>query len=314
MVERASAQGAPCAAERTLLVDGLPIAFLERLPGTAAGRTPPPVVFLHGFTGSGRSWTGVWEHFEGLGFDRVLYAPDIIGHGRTGAPSSPERYAIQAAANDLAVLLDLLGAPLVDLVGYSMGGRLALYFAASYPGRVRRLVLESATAGIEDPREREERRARDNELAGWIEAHGIEAFVDRWESLPLFASQANLPPGVREAQRKARLANLPRGLANSLRGMGTGAQPPLWEKLGGVRAECLVIAGAKDEKFSAIARRMHELLPGSRLAVAPGAGHNVHLEAPAFFAEAVVAFLSSGVTGRLRSAGGQGAGENPASA
>ena len=279
-------------------VDGLSIHVLS-LPagGRGTGTSPalPPVVFLHGFSGCAANWAPVWAALRAAGLcERSLLAPDIIGHGKSDSPAEPERYRMEQVVRDLAVLLDRFGAPAVDLVGYSMGGRLALHFAAAFPGRVRRLVLESATAGIDDPAQREERVRQDRELAAWIEANGVEAFVARWEALPLFASQKRLPPEVQWAQRRQRLANVPHGLANSLRGMGTGAQSSLWPALAGLGVETLLVAGEEDEKFCAIARKMHALLPRSRLFIVGGAGHNVHLEAPDRFARAVASFLEHG--------------------
>src|SRR5690606_34220796 len=152
-------------------VNGLLVHLLSMPARDAGGSQAPPVLFLHGFAGCAESWLPVWEllqarHLRG----RRFLAPDIVGHGRTEAPADPERYRMEEAARDLEAVIDLAAAPGVDLVGYSMGGRLALWFARSCPRRVRRLVLESATAGIADPGERTARVQSDRELADWIEA------------------------------------------------------------------------------------------------------------------------------------------------
>ncbi len=282
--------------ERMYSVDGLNVHVRGDCPPGGGRVDIPPTVFLHGFTGSSKSWEPIWERLRAASLGSAFYAPDVVGHGRTDAPQSVDRYTMTAAALDLARLLDLMAETRVDLVGYSMGGRLALHFAAAYPERVRRLVLEGATPGIENEHEREERTMRDTELAAWIETHGIAAFVERWEALPLFSTQQKLPANVREAQRIARLGNRPHGLANSLRGMGTGAQDSLWHRLDSIKAKTLLIAGEADEKFRAIAHKMRPRLPDSRVVIAPGAGHNVHLESPDFFADVVSAFLSDETT------------------
>ncbi len=130
----------------------------------------------------------------------------------------------------------------------------------------------------------------------------MERFVDYWESIPLFATQRRLPSAVRVGQRRQRLRNRAIGLANSLRGMGTGAQESLWDRLDGVTAPTLLMAGALDEKFRAIGRAMVAALPDARLAIVPDAGHAVHLERPAEFDQLVIEFLR-GPGLRLRSHG-----------
>lgn len=248
-----------------------------------------PLVLLHGFTGSAESWRSVSAAFRSV---RQTIAVDLIGHGLSDAPAAVERYRMERCVEDLLALFDALGAERVDLLGYSMGGRTALQVAVAAPRRVRSLVLESATAGIEDEAERRARVESDEALARSLERDGLATFVERWENLPLFASQQRLPAGVRERERVERLRNDPRGLANSLRGMGTGGQASLWSRLGELAVPTLLIAGELDAKFCALAREMHGRLPRSTLRIVPDAGHNVHLEQPDAFAAAVLEFLS----------------------
>jgi 2-succinyl-6-hydroxy-2,4-cyclohexadiene-1-carboxylate synthase len=172
------------------------------------------------------------------------------------------------------------------LAGYSMGGRIALHVALAHPERVTKLVLVSTTAGIEDPPERAARRARDEELAAWIECHTIAEFADRWGAQPLFAGQA---PEVAAAARADRLDNDPRHLAAALRGIGTGAQDALWERLGELTMPVAVLAGERDAKFVALAHRLANALPHATLTVVPGAGHALTLDAPAAVAAAIAA-------------------------
>lgn len=243
------------------------------------------LLLLHGFTGSSANWQ---PHLPVLSADRRIIAPDLIGHGRSHAPADPNRYAMPRAAADLIALLDELDVAQTALLGYSMGGRLALYTAVHHPDRISHLILESASPGLPTAAERQARQQRDDALADWIETNGIEAFVDRWEALPLWASQAQLPAAKRQTLRTQRLQNDPAGLANSLRGMGTGVQPPLWAALGQVTLPVLLIAGALDEKFVAINRQMAQQLPNARLEIVAGAGHTVHLERPSFFQQVVL--------------------------
>ena len=250
----------------------------------------PPLVLLHGFTGSSETWDALRTALaDGTA---TTLAVDLPGHGRSGAPALPGRYALDRFADDLARTLDALAVARAVVLGYSMGGRAALHFALRHSGRVAALVLESASCGIEDTAERAERLAADRALADAIERDGVAAFVDRWERLPLWASQSALPEGTRSALRAQRRRNEPRGLANSLRGAGAAAAPPMVERLGALGAPTLLVVGALDAKYVAIGRRLERVMPRARLTVVPAAGHAVHLEQPAAFAGAVAAFLA----------------------
>jgi 2-succinyl-6-hydroxy-2,4-cyclohexadiene-1-carboxylate synthase len=247
-------------------------------------------VLLHGFAGSSRDWGRV-----AAGLDREGYAAiaiDLPGHGETDAPPQPWRYGAEETAQDLLQILTGTGAARAHWTGYSMGGRLALYLALSHPERVASLVLESASPGIEDPVERESRRAADESLAREIEARGAEWFAEHWASRPVFESQQRLPPATRERLRAARLANRPAGLARSLRGLGQGVQPWLGDHLGGIACPTLLVTGVLDEKYDAIGRWMSLVIPGAEQQTTPEAGHNVHLEQPEAFSRALHAHLA----------------------
>ena len=216
-----------------------------------------------------------------------MVALDLPGHGADSGRTDPAAFTLEATLErvDAAV-----GEGAV-LAGYSMGGRLALHYALSRPERVHRLILESASPGLERASDRRERRAADEELAGRIVEAGVEAFVDAWEALPLFASRRRLPRRVRELHRSRKLLNDPRSLAASLRGVGTGALPSLWDRLEDVPVPTLLLVGEEDGKFTGIARRMTERMPRASLVVVPGAGHTVHLERPDAWLSAVLGFL-----------------------
>ncbi|HET8996118.1 MAG TPA: 2-succinyl-6-hydroxy-2,4-cyclohexadiene-1-carboxylate synthase, partial [Acetobacteraceae bacterium] len=231
-----------------------------------------PLVLLHGFTGSTASWGTCMPE---LAQRFTVYAVDLVGHGRTEAPDDLTHYRMPTAVADLAALLDALELERVALLGYSMGGRTALRFAVAYPERVRTLILESASPGIADPLERATRRRSDEALADHIERDGLATFVREWEQLPLFRSQARLPAAVRAAQRDQRLQCNPRGLANSLRGMGAGVQEPVWDALAQLSMPVRLITGQEDDKYGALARSMAERLRDARLAIVAEAGHAV---------------------------------------
>jgi 2-succinyl-6-hydroxy-2,4-cyclohexadiene-1-carboxylate synthase len=236
---------------------------------------PEPLLLLHGFTQTGRGWDEVVRHLA-----RETYrplAPDLRGHG---AAASRRPISFAACVADVAGL----AAGRFALAGYSLGGRLALHVALAHPERVSRLVLVSTTAGIEDPQERARRRAADEELAAWMEPRLMTEVADRWGAQPLFAGQA---PDVAAAARADRLNNDPRHLAAALRGIGTGSMTPVWDRLAELEMEVAVLAGERDAKFAALARRLADGLPRGTLTIVRGGGHALPLEAPAAVAAAI---------------------------
>jgi 2-succinyl-6-hydroxy-2,4-cyclohexadiene-1-carboxylate synthase len=236
---------------------------------------PEPLLLLHGFTQTGRGWDEVARHLGGERY-RPL-APDLRGHG---AARSRRPIDMDACVADVAALAPGRFA----LAGYSMGGRIALHVALAHPERVSRLVLVSTTAGIADDAERAGRRAADEELAAWMERETMVAVADRWGAQPLFAGQR---PEVAAAARADRLANDPVHLAAALRGIGTGAMTPVWDRLGELGMPAVVLAGERDPKFVALGRRLAAGLPGATLTIVPAAGHALPLEAPGAVAAAI---------------------------
>jgi 2-succinyl-6-hydroxy-2,4-cyclohexadiene-1-carboxylate synthase len=236
------------------------------------------VLLLHGFTHTGASWQPV---LESLGEPFRALTPDVRGHG-----SASNRVPV-----DLAGVLSDLAATSSErfgVVGYSMGGRLALHLALAEPRRVARLVLIGASPGLADPAERAARRRSDDELAREIESTDIEAFARRWARTPILAG---LPPELSERVHQDRLRNSTAGLARALRGLGTGALPSLWPRLGELPMPVVIVVGERDAKFQAIGAQMVERLAQAQLLIVPGAGHAVHLEAPRRVAEITAAAL-----------------------
>jgi 2-succinyl-6-hydroxy-2,4-cyclohexadiene-1-carboxylate synthase len=240
----------------------------------------PAVMLLHGFTGDGRSMSEVSRALAG---DFEVISPDLPGHGQSiGAEDGPV-FSFDVCLERLASTLDCTGHAKAHWLGYSMGARLALAFAVRFPQRVASLLLVGGRAGIEDTSERAARRRADDALADRIETEGIEAFVDEWLAQPLFASQRRLGREFVAAQRRQRLANDARSLAASLRSLGPGAQPPLFDALPRLDVPVLLVAGALDRAFVAHAADLARLLPDAEIREVADAGHAVHLEQPAAF-------------------------------
>ena len=263
-----------------MAVDGLRWEVRERGSG-------PPLLLLHGFTGRGTSWAA---HARALARRFRTIVVDLPGHGRSGT-ARPERMSVERTADDLATILERSDAVPAHVVGYSLGARVALRLAIAHPASVDRLVLESASAGLDTDAERAARREADEALARRLEVDGIDAFVAEWEAQPIFASQAALPPVRAQRLRATRLANRPDGLAASLRGAGQGSMEPLFDRLAAVAAPTLVIAGALDERGRRRAASVAKRIPAARLTVVESAGHTPHLEQPARFRRLVLDFL-----------------------
>jgi 2-succinyl-6-hydroxy-2,4-cyclohexadiene-1-carboxylate synthase len=226
------------------------------------------LVLLHGFTHTGASWDVVAAELVQRYRPR---APDLRGHG---SASDAVPVELDAVLGDVCALAP----PAFTLVGYSMGGRIALHAALAMPERIARLVLIGASPGIADAREREARRDADERLAREIERSSIEQFAHRWAQTPVLAGQ---PPDVAAAAHADRLRSTPAGLARALRGLGTGALPSLWERLGELAVPVTLIAGERDAKYTDLAIRMSAAIAGAQVSIVPGAGHAVHLERPA---------------------------------
>ncbi|MEZ5373377.1 MAG: alpha/beta fold hydrolase [Microthrixaceae bacterium] len=241
----------------------------------------PHLVLLHGFTQTSGCWGPFADRLSESGpTDRL----DLPGHGAGGAPldgwATASRLAEDAAGP--GVTPDHPG----DWLGYSLGGRMLLHLLLTHPGRVGRAVLIGATAGIEDPGDRQARRRDDEALADRIERDGVDAFLERWMAMPMWA---DLPAWAHFGDQ--RRTNTPGGLAGSLRLAGTGAQDNLWPRLGEIETPVLVLAGERDEKFTAIGRRLAGDLPRGEFRSLAGAGHAAHLEQPDRTAELVETWL-----------------------
>ncbi|MBA2533698.1 MAG: 2-succinyl-6-hydroxy-2,4-cyclohexadiene-1-carboxylate synthase [Rubrobacter sp.] len=251
-------------------------------------RLTPAVLFLHGFMGSSSDWQDV---MASIGDRAFCIALDLPGHGAS-LGLTPESYTMEGTARAAMRVLDELEVQRPIMVGYSMGGRLALYLALRYPERCAGLFLESASPGQESEEERKVRRAADEERAKRLESGDFEQFLSDWYRQPLFASLARKDSLLGQTV-EARLRNDPVELAKSLRGMGTGSQPSLWGELENLVVSALAVAGGLDEKYAMISSRMAGISPRIESELVRGSGHNVHAEAPAEYVALLERFISA---------------------
>jgi 2-succinyl-6-hydroxy-2,4-cyclohexadiene-1-carboxylate synthase len=229
----------------------------------------PLLLALHGFSGVGSDFDAITPHLQ-----LEMMAPDILGHGGSPAPTNREAYRINGVAQQV-VKWTGDDRPIV-LLGYSMGGRIALRVAPLLGSRLVGLILIGTNPGIEDTTERTERIAKDAALAAQIEQNGMGWFTEYWSEIPLIATQKTIPPDIRKPMMVSRRAQRPHGLSGSLRGMGQGAVRPVWDALPDVPA--LLITGGLDQRYSNIAKRMNTIMPNATHLIIPGAGHCTHLE------------------------------------
>lgn len=263
------------------------IELYVKIQGNPKADVSEPLVFLHGMTLNGRDWEPV---VQALANGLTLVTVDLLGHGRSQVPESPEHYGIEAVVEQVRVMIKELGLGCARWVGYSMGGRILLQLAVRHPDLIESMILESTTPGIESEERRKKRRRKDNKLAKYLESRGLEAFVDRWMSAPMFESQQSVSAKRRERARQLRLQNDPEGLKNCLRELGRGKVPHVWNDLDQLTMPVKLITGDLDDKHRKIHERMHGKLPNSSVTVIDGVGHNVHFEDPETFVEECVKF------------------------
>lgn len=250
-------------------------------------RKKKTLVCLHGFTGTNATFKECFSSFTAYN----ILAIDLLGHGQSDSPDQVKRYEIESIAQDITALLTLLGLDSFALLGYSMGGRVAIALALLNSWRCEALIIEGGSPGIKSEQKRAERQKRDTRLATWLLEVGIATFVRYWEALPLFATQRTLALEKQLNIRNERLSQDPFGLACSLKYMGTGSQPSYWAKLGQLNTiRLLYVVGENDHKFKQIAKQMQALLPTLTISKHQ-AGHCVHLERPDEFRIVVQSFL-----------------------
>jgi len=253
--------------------------------------TPAPtaLVLLHGFLGGPEDLSAIAGAFAAR---RPVFVPALPGHGEPPEPVPRDPHAFGATLARLAEEVRARFAEPVDLVGYSMGGRLVLGLVAERPDLVRRAVAIGASAGIDERAAREDRARRDDEWADMLEAEGLDAFLRRWYAQDLFAPLRACAAfaGVMARRRRGD----PHALARALRALSPGRQPPLKQRLAATRTPLLLVAGAWDRTYVEANRALACLGPALQAREIPGAGHCPHLETPDALLEVLQAFLEAG--------------------
>ncbi len=239
----------------------------------------PAVVCLHGFLGTGEDWAPL---ADSLGDSLRLFAVDLPGHGASEGVDET-LFDIVPLTRALSEVVHGHGFRRPALLGYSLGARLALHCAVRMPGMWSSLILESGTAGLEDPAERAARRSLDAARAEELRSRPLETFVDEWYRQPLFRSLADRPDVLAALVRRRAGEVNPAGAARAVVAYSPGRLSPLWARLEEIEMPVHCIAGERDERYVALGRRIAEGVRRGRLHTVPGAGHNVHLEEPAAF-------------------------------
>jgi 2-succinyl-6-hydroxy-2,4-cyclohexadiene-1-carboxylate synthase len=233
-------------------------------------------IYLHGFTGSGHD-ANLLKDSDNT--PRQWATMDWLGHGESSAPACGEFYRLHWQLHALrSHILKLKPGNPVVLVGYSMGGRLALHFALHYPELISKLVLISASPGIKEAEARTKRWRQDYQRSRQILELGINHFCTEWQKLPILQSQQNIPNPYRDALRECRFAQSPVGLANTILHLSPGVLPSLWDSLHRISVSTVLITGSLDLKFTEIAEKMAEQMPQVRHSEVRDTGHTPHLE------------------------------------
>jgi 2-succinyl-6-hydroxy-2,4-cyclohexadiene-1-carboxylate synthase len=246
------------------------------------------VLLLHGFTGSLEDWHDIFpllnERFNYVGID-------LIGHGKSDSPTDNKKYESESLINQIEDILTYLSVNRVILLGYSMGGRVALNFAVSHPEKIKALILESTSAGIKNEWERTERIESDEDLASYLENNGTEEFAERWMDQDIFNTQRRFSDAKLQKIRRRIAQNSKTGLANTLRGFSTGKMPYLAERLNLIQSPVLLISGELDTKYCELDSELEKKFPDAKHTVIKNSGHNTHLEDKKRFIKAVNQYL-----------------------
>jgi 2-succinyl-6-hydroxy-2,4-cyclohexadiene-1-carboxylate synthase len=244
--------------------------------------------FLHGFTGSSEDWNEVLPGIDNR-LNKVTY--DLLGHGQSDFPNDPSLYSWEFHVEQLNKIINYFTDDKIILLGYSMGGRIALCYTFTYPERVLGLILESTSPGIKNKKQREKRIKDDEELAKFISTHPIEDFIELWLNKEIFGTLLRFSDSKRKAIKKSKLKNNRIGLSNNLYGFSTGKMPYFYNQFKTLIPRTLLLTGDLDSKFTSLNKSIAAKLPSAEHKIIRNSGHTIHFEEPVKFVNAVNDFL-----------------------
>jgi 2-succinyl-6-hydroxy-2,4-cyclohexadiene-1-carboxylate synthase len=260
----------------------------------------PALLLLHGFMGSGEDWDEVITNLSHNFYCLTINLPSHRSASLSNCPApllppwekglgDEGKCSIPQLATEI---LNLLPNQPINLLGYSLGGRIALYIALYYPDRFQKVILESTSWGLANESERQARRKSDEAIARKLRRPDLNwpDFIDHWYQQPVFAGITDHPNFP--ALRQRRLQQDPLALANSLISAGLGTQPYLKDQLTLNKLPLLLLVGEWDQKFVEIGQQMAVAYPPAKLSIVPQCSHNVHFQQPDRWLQAVQEFLA----------------------
>jgi len=250
-----------------------------------------PTLFLHGFTGSVEDWIKISEKLP-QNFSPILI--DLIGHGKSDSPLDLEYYSFESQIDILHKIIQHLRLENLIIVGYSMGGRMALSYAVKNSENIRALVLESTSFGLATDKNRKDRVKADFILSDYIDKSSIEDFIEYWINLPMFATLSNIPTERLNLLKQRKINSINKiGLKNSLKGFSTGKMTNYFPQLNRLNSQVLLVTGSLDLKFTQNSVEANKLLQNSSHQIVNDCGHNVHFEKPEEFLKLLNDFFSN---------------------
>ncbi|CAM03285.1 pimeloyl-ACP methyl ester carboxylesterase [Saccharopolyspora erythraea NRRL 2338] len=255
-----------------------------------------PLVFVHEFAGDHRSWEPQIRHFS-RSYRCVVYA--ARGFPPSDVPGDPAAYGQYRAVDDLAAVLDAIGAESAHVVGNSMGGFCALHFGLRYPSRARSMVVAGCGYGAH-PDTQDTFRAESEKVAVAFETDGSAEMAQWYGYGPARVQFENKDPRG-HAEHVAVLAEHdPIGAALTMRAVQK-ARPSLYAlrgELAGCQVPALIVAGDEDEGVLETDLMLKRTMPRAGLLVLPRTGHVTNLEEPELFNIHVERFLAQVVNDR----------------
>ena len=234
------------------------------------GEAGPFIILTHGFSATSQMWCG---QIDALSKDHRLILWDMRGHGRSDYPDDPSEYNEKATVEDIAALLDAVGAKKAIVGGLSLGGYMSLAFYSAYPDRVTALLIIDTGPGFKNDEAREAWNKNALRTASKLEIEGLSLL------------KSTSPERATSEHRSSC------GLVKAARGMLTQTNANVINSLPEISVPSLVIVGANDAPFLNAADYMAKRILGAQKMVIPDAGHASNIDQPGIFNRTVLNFL-----------------------